>query len=130
MINPKKNNPFQDFVGIHLEENTKEGCLLSLKLEESHFNLYGIPHGGVHSTLLDIAMGIAGSYSSSKKEIISTITLNLNINFIMETKDKKLFAKGLIRRRTRKLAFCEGVVHDSKSNALATSSGVFKLIRE
>ena len=75
-------------------------------------------------------MGIAGSYSPSKKEIISTITLNLNINFIMRTKDKKLFAKGLITRRTHKLAFCEGVVHDSKSNALATSSGVFKLIRE
>ena len=130
MINAKKNNPFQNFVGINLEKNTEEGCLLSLKLEENHFNLYGIPHGGVHSTLLDIAMGIAGSYSSSKKEIISTITLNLNINFIMETKDKKLFAKGLITRRTRKLAFCEGVVSDSKSNKLATSSGVFKLIRD
>ena len=70
MINAKKNNPFQNFVGINLEKNTKEGCLLSLKLEENHFNLYGIPHGGVHSTLLDIAMGIAGSYSSSKKEKI------------------------------------------------------------
>ncbi len=130
MKNIQTENPFQNFVGIKLNENTEEGCLLSLKLESSHFNLYGIPHGGVHATLLDIAMGIAGSYSSSKKETISTITLNLNINFIMETKDKQLFAKGLITRRTHKLAFCQGSVNDSENNVLATSSGVFKLIRE
>ena len=129
MVKIQKENPFQDFVGIILENVDEKGCCLSLKLQKKHFNLYGIPHGGVHSTLLDIAMGIAGSYSSSKKEFISTITLNLNINFMMETKEKKLFARGLINKRTYKLAFCEGLITDSKENILAKGSGVFKLIR-
>ena len=73
-------NPFQAFVGIQLEKVDEMGSFLSLKLEPHHFNPYGIMHGGVHSTILDIAMGIAGGYSPCKSEKISTITLNLSVN--------------------------------------------------
>ena len=129
MIELAKENPFQDFVGIKLEKVNEAGSYLSLKLEPHHFNLYGIIHGGVHSTILDIAMGIAGSYSGKKKEKISTITLNLNINYLMETKCEKIYATGLIASRTHRLAFCEGRITDRNKNIISTSTGVFKLIR-
>ncbi len=130
MIETNKKNPFQNFVGIKLEKVDEKGSLLSLKLKAKHFNLYGIPHGGIHSTLLDISMGIAGSYSMKEHESISTITLNLNINFVRQAKERDLFAKGFITRRTQKLAFCEGVVADMNDNILAKGTGVFKLIRD
>ena len=130
MAKTHKENPFQSFVGIKLEEVNEKGSLLSLILKAKHFNLYGIPHGGIHSTLLDISMGIAGGYSVEENESIRTITLNLNINFVRQTKERHLFAKGFIIRRTQKLAFCEGVVADMNDNILAKGTGVFKLIRD
>ena len=122
-------NPFQAFVGIQVEKVDEMGSFLSLELQYHHFNLYNIPHGGVHSTFLDIAMGIAGSYSLDKSEKISTITLNLNVNYLSQTKSKKIFATGLIKKRTKRLAFCEGTVTDTNKKILSTSAGVFKLIR-
>ena len=59
MAKTHKENPFQSFVGINLEKVNEKGSLLTLTLKAKHFNLYGIPHGGIHSTLLDISMGIA-----------------------------------------------------------------------
>ena len=129
VIEPNKENPFQDFVGIKLEKVDEVGSYLSLELEPHHFNLYGIVHGGVYSTILDIAMGIAGGYSGKKDEKISTITLNLNINYLSETKCEKIYATGLIARRSHKLVFCEGRITDKNKNVISTSTGVFKLIR-
>ena len=122
-------NPFQAFVGIQLEKVDEMGSFLSLKLEPQHFNLYGIVHGGVHSTILDIAMGMAGGYSPCKNRKISTITLNLSINYLLQTKEKKIFAHGFISRRTHKLAFCEGKITDSNKNVLSMGTAVFKLVR-
>ncbi len=129
MIKISRENPFQDFVGIKLEKVDEMGSYLSLKLAPHHLNLYGITHGGVYSTILDIAMGIAGSYSEKKNEKISSITLSLNINYLLETKCEKIYATGSITRRTHRLAFCEGSITDKNKNILSTSTGVFKLIR-
>lgn len=130
MVTVRKENPFQSHVGIILENVDKNGCLVSLELEPKHYNLYGIPHGGVHSTLLDITMGVAASFSDNIKEKVATITLNLNVNFISKAKSNKIFAKGTVSKTSRKIAFCEGKVLDTDGSILATGSGVFKLIRD
>ena len=130
MVTVRKENPFQSHVGIILENVDKNGCLVSLELEPKHYNLYGIPHGGVHSTLLDITMGVAASFSDNIKEKVATITLNLNVNFISKAKSDKIFAQGTVNKTSRKIAFCEGKVLDADGSILATGSGVFKLIRD
>ena len=130
MVTVRKENPFQSHVGIILENVDANGCLVSLELEPKHYNLYGIPHGGVHSTLLDITMGVAASFSDNIKERIATITLNLNVNFISKAKSDKIFAQGTVCKTSRKISFCEGKVLDADGSVLATGSGVFKLIRE
>ena len=46
-----RNNPFQHFVGIEIIELGGGKSVLQLELKDHHFNLYGMPHGGVHATL-------------------------------------------------------------------------------
>ena len=67
-----RNNPFQHFVGIEIIELGGGKSVLQLELKDHHFNLYGIPHGGVHATLLDIAMGTCLLYTSPSPRDLST----------------------------------------------------------
>ena len=82
-MNVKKlrNNPFQHFVGIEVLKLGGGKSVLQLELKEHHFNLYGIPHGGVHATLLDIAMGTAASFPDSSGIEVDSVTLNLSMSF-------------------------------------------------
>ena len=65
-----RNNPFQHYVGIEVISLGNGSSILQLELKDHHFNLYGIPHGGVHATLLDISMGTAASFpDNSGREV-------------------------------------------------------------
>ena len=128
-MNVKKlrNNPFQHFVGIEVLKLGEGKSVLQLELKEHHFNLYGIPHGGVHATLLDIAMGTAASFPDSSGREVDSVTLNLSVDYIAPPSSRVLVAKGKVTKKGKSIAYCTAEIFDQDKTLIASGRSIFKL---
>ena len=128
-MNVKKlrNNPFQHFVGIEVLKLGGGKSVLQLELKEHHFNLYGIPHGGVHATLLDIAMGTAASFPDSSGREVDSVTLNLSVDYIAPPSSRILVAKGIVTKKGKSIAYCTAEIFDEDKKLIASGRSIFKL---
>ena len=128
-MNVKKlrNNPFQHFVGIEVLKLGGGKSVLQLELKEHHFNLYGIPHGGVHATLLDIAMGTAASFPDSSGKEVDSVTLNLSVDYIAPPSSRTLTAKGKVTKKGKSIAYCTAEIFDEDKKLIASGRSIFKL---
>ena len=122
-----RNNPFQNFVGIEVLKLGEGKSVLQLELKEHHFNLYGIPHGGVHATLLDIAMGTAASFPDTSGIEVDSVTLNLSIDYIAPPSSRILVAKGKVTKKGKSIAYCTAEIFDQDKTLIASGRSIFKL---
>ena len=122
-----RNNPFQHFVGIEIIKLGDGKSVLQLELKDHHFNLYGIPHGGVHATLLDIAMGTAASFPDNSGREVDSVTLNLSVDYIAPPASKILFAKGKVTKKGKSIAYCTAEIFDDNQALIASGRSIFKL---
>ena len=122
-----RNNPFQHFVGIEVIQLGDGKSVLQLELKGHHFNLYGIPHGGVHATLLDIAMGTAASFPDNSGKELDSVTLNLSVDYIAPPASKILIAKGKITKKGKSIAYCTAEIFDEDKILIASGRSIFKL---
>jgi len=122
-----RNNPFQHFVGIEVIQLGDGKSVLQLELKGHHFNLYGIPHGGVHATLLDIAMGTAASFPDNSGKEVDSVTLNLSVDYIAPPASKILIAKGKVTRKGKSIAYCTAEIFDEDQTLIASGRSIFKL---
>ena len=122
-----RNNPFQHYVGITVLQLGGGKSVLQLELEKHHFNLYGIPHGGVHATLLDIAMGTAASFPDESGREVDSVTLNLSVDYIAPPISKVLIAKGEVTKKGKSIAYCTAEIFDEDKKLIASGRSIFKL---
>jgi len=87
----------------------------------------GVLHGGVITTLLDNASGMA--VQSTFSEWMSIATLDLRIDYMRPaTPGRDLFGAAECYRKTRRIAFVRGVAyHDDPEDPVATSVATFML---
>ncbi len=116
--------PFRDLVGFDLVEWAPGRCVIHLPVQDKLRNRAGLPHGGVHATLLDTAMGYAGCYSETGR--ITGLTLTLNISYLSRPRGGLLIAKGWRTGGGKSVFFAEGLVTDETGEKIATASGAFK----
>ena len=122
-----RNNPFQHFVGIEIIKLGDGKSVLQLELKDHHFNLYGIPHGGVHATLLDIAMGTAASFPDNSGREVDSVTLNLSVDYMAPPASKILIAKGKVTKKGKSIAYCTAEIFDKDQVLIASGRSIFKL---
>ena len=116
---------YLQFLGFRLT-TWKEGfARLEMPVRKDHRNTVGYLHGGIVSSLLDIAGAVAGSHGVSK-ELVS-VTVNLNTNFMSPHTGAVAVAEGELIRSTKTLFFAQSKLFDADSNRLcAFASGTFK----
>ena len=95
---------FQD-LGAELVEYSEGRAVVALTLTERHMNNASNLHGGVTASLLDIAMGLCGTWAPTSGERRVAITLSMNVNFS---------ATAPVGTRVRGVATCGSAGH-SKS---------------
>lgn len=114
-----------EFLGFRLT-NWKEGyARLEMRVRPDHRNTVGYLHGGIISSLLDIAGAVAGSHGISKEMV--SVTVNLNTNFMSPHKGGIAVAEGELIRATKSLFFAQAKLFDAENNRLcAIATGSFK----
>ena len=113
--------PFAELCGIKLHGAENGAVRLSVKLEPKHANNFGIPHGGLVATLMDIAMGSAARQAAGGP----VMTLDMHISFLASG-EGSLTAEGRVVRAGGSVFFCEAEARDAAGELVAKSSGVFK----
>ena len=116
---------YLEFLGFRLI-GWKEGyAKIEMPVRDDHRNSVGFLHGGVISSLLDIAGAVAGSYGVDK-ELVS-VTVNLNCNYMAPHTADTVVAEGELVRTTTTMFFTEARLKDPDKNLLcATASGIYK----
>ena len=99
---------------------------VTCEVTNDHLNAGGVAHGGLHSTMLDTALG--GALVSLIKKEEWCATAQLDISFLNAAYvDDVLVAEGKVLRRGRNLAHCEGILSNQDGKVIATAKGTWAI---
>jgi uncharacterized protein (TIGR00369 family) len=122
--------PFVETLGMQLWRFDGGFAEISLEVQPAMLNSWGVAHGGVVMTLLDVAMAHAARSvrEDSQHGAPGIVTVEMKTSF-MRPAAGRLVATGRLLHGTRTLAFCEGSVHDAGGALCAHATGTFKFLR-
>jgi uncharacterized protein (TIGR00369 family) len=98
---------------------------IELVVGPQHLNSIGIVHGGVHVSLLDVALGSAVSYCAVPGRARYSTTVSLTTTFLKSTASGLLVATGRVEGIEGRLATATGQVVDEAGAVLAVAQGSF-----
>ncbi len=119
-------SPMQQHLGFEMTAWQPDFARVQVPLTKVLMNRQGLPHGGVHATLLDSAMGFAGCYTGDPEKRQMALTLSLTVNYLAQATGTHLIAEGWRTGGGRKTYFAEGKVSDTQGTVIATATGVFR----
>ncbi|MDE2431244.1 MAG: PaaI family thioesterase [Burkholderiales bacterium] len=131
-VPPLSRSPFVAQLGCQLDHLEHGRAQLSLQVQEGvHTNLFGVAHGGVLMTLLDVVMAYAARSLGEVQpngEPVGVVTVDLHTQFI-KPGEGLLRAVGEVLRREDRLVFCGGRVLNERDQVCAEASGTFKFMK-
>ena len=115
-----------DSLGVTGKYFRDGACAVECQVSDDHLNAGGVAHGGLHSTMLDSALG--GALVSIIKKEEWCATAQLDISFLNAAKvGDNLIAEGKVLRRGRNLAHCKGILSNQDGKVIATAKGTWAI---
>ena len=130
MMDFKVHIPFVQMLGMELQHMNPGESEIHLELREELTNSWGVAHGGVTMTLLDVVMAHAARSPLQPGGEVQqgVVTIEMKTSF-MRPGVGRLVATARRLQRTASMAFCEGYVHDSAGQLIGHGSGTFKYLK-
>jgi uncharacterized protein (TIGR00369 family) len=127
MMDFKVHIPFVELLGMELMRFDIGEAEIHLNLREELTNSWGVAHGGVTMTLLDVVMAHAARTPTEAggEPRPGVVTIEMKTSF-MRPGTGRLIATGKRLHGSASMSFCEGYVHDEKGALVGHSSGTFK----
>lgn len=121
--------PFVDALGFELLHFEGGQAEIAVELRAEQLNSWGVAHGGLTMTLLDVVMAHAARSppQAGTASGMSVVTVEMKTSFLRPG-EGRLHARGRLLHRTASLAFCEGSVAGGDGQLVATASGTFKYL--
>jgi uncharacterized protein (TIGR00369 family) len=117
---------FQD-IGCDLLAYGPEHATLALTLLPRHLNNASNMHGGVMATLMDVAMGLCGTWEADPTDRRVAMTLSMNINFsAVAAAGSRIRAQARCRSSGHKVFMASCDLLDEQDRLIAFGEGVFK----
>ncbi len=121
--------PFVEKLGFEFVSWGAGEAELAVEVHEELSNSWGVAHGGLMMTLLDVAMAHAAR--SEQRQAAGSpgvVTVEMKTSF-MRPGGGRLCGKGRLLHRTASMAFCEGWVFDRGGSLVAHATGTFKYLK-
>ena len=119
-------SPFNNLIGFDLAEWREDHVELTLTLAERHLNRSGVLHGGVLSTLIDVAGGLAGCYCPVEGHVRRALTLAMSVQFTGQTRAGRIRVIGRRRAGGRRVYFAGVEVYGEDDTLLALGEGTYR----
>ena len=129
---PKELKSFGAFagdLGIRMVDWRLDHCELALDIEPRHLNGLGVVHGGVVSTLVDVACAHAGIYCTVPGNRRSGMTASLTVNLMGSAKSGTLRVVARRRGGGKTLYMSSAEVFGEDGALLATGESVCRYRR-
>jgi len=119
---------FLDVAGPYFTRKDADHIAVGIRITADHINGINVAHGGVLTTLADVALSYQLFVSEQPRLPIATI--NLNTNFLSGAKlGDWVVAHAYIDRKGKRTAYCHGEIV-AGARLLMTMTGVFALLRK
>lgn len=121
-----RSSPFLDLLGPIYNQRTDSGLVIGLRAEEKHCNARGLVHGGVLSSLADVALGYNSAFAQEPPTPIVTSSLSIDYAGTAKLGDW-ISIETDVQKVGKSLAFanCYFVVESAR---IARASAVFSVI--
>jgi uncharacterized protein (TIGR00369 family) len=122
--------PFVELLGFELLRFERGEAEIAVTLRDELTNSWGVAHGGVSMTLLDVVMAHAARAPGEDgiAEDAGVVTVEMKTTF-MRPGLGRLLGSGRRLHRTASLAFCEASLHDGEGQLVAHATGTFKYLK-
>jgi uncharacterized protein (TIGR00369 family) len=122
--------PFVEHLGFELLRFEHGEAEIALTLRDELTNSWGVAHGGVSMTLLDVVMAHAARAPGDDgvAEESGVVTVEMKTTF-MRPGLGRLVATGTRLHRTASMAFCEGSLVDAEGKLVAHATGTFRYLK-
>lgn len=108
---------YPHLLGFTLAEIGFDRCRIDLPVRPSHFQPFGIIHGGVIATLIDTATFWAGFLRLP--EDAGLVNVDLKLNYLKAVSGGELRAEGRCLRAGRQISYAEAHVLDAQGELVA-----------
>lgn len=115
--------PFDEFLGFQYERTEDGKVRVTLPVKPLHINSAGVVHGGVISTLADVALSNTMEPDAAGKQ--RSVTLDLNVTFLKGAKSELLIAHAEIIKTGKTLTHAECRIEDAAGVLVAKAKGIF-----
>lgn len=126
--------PFVEHLGFELLHFDGGEAQIALDLRAEQFNSFGVAHGGVTMTLLDVVMAHAARSVNREQDGggPGVVTIEMKTSFLRPG-EGRLVGVGRLLHRTATMAFVEGSVYSGEVHPRALcahATGTFKYLRK
>lgn len=117
--------PFNDHLGIAVEEVHEDGITISCQMRPEFRNGHGVLHGGVTATLADVAVGVALRYRIAPK---TATTIDLKVSYLKPLLYGKLWARCFLVRVGKTLITGRVDLTDDEGNLIAIAMATYMIL--
>ena len=122
--------PFVELLGFELLRFERGEAEIAVQLRDEFTNSWGVAHGGVTMTLLDVVMAHAARSPGEEgvAESSGVVTVEMKTSFLRPGLGR-LVGTGKRLHRTASMAFCEASLVDAEGKLIAHATGTFKYLK-
>lgn len=113
-------------LGMQMTGWRADHARFEIALGPEHLNRHDNPHGGVHASMLDTAMGYAGCWTGDADDKLMALTLSLNVQYLSRPRGTRLIAEGVRTGGGKSTFFAEATITDETGELIAKGTGVFR----
>lgn len=114
--------PFDQFLGMEYERHSETHITVSMPVEPLYLNSLGVVHGGIISSLADVAMCNVIKPGEDHKQ--KAVTVDLNVTFLMGAKGKRLVAEARTIKAGKTLTHADCLIYDENAQLVAKAKAI------
>lgn len=114
--------PFDEFLGFTYEKIDENNIQVTLPVKDLYINSAGVIHGGVISTLADVA--VSNLIEADEDGVQQAVTVDLNVSFIKPAIGKKLIAEASLVKEGKTLVHATCLIYNDQQELVATAKAI------
>lgn len=114
--------PFDEFLEIQYERITENSVKVTLPVKPLYVNSVGVIHGGIISTLAEVAL--CNTVAPDENGRQKVVTVDLNVTFLKRARSEFLTARAFAVKEGRSLTHADCIIHDDKDNVIAKAKAI------
>jgi uncharacterized protein (TIGR00369 family) len=119
--------PFDEFLELQYERISNQQIKVKLPVKPLYLNSLGVVHGGIISSLADVAM--CNVYSQvNGNGVQKIVTIDLKTSFLSPAKGETLIADATFVKQGKTIIHGECQIWNDQEKLVAKSTGIFYLL--